>query len=142
MNKEEIIEGNKLIAQFLGYEYIPFVPGSELEAGWWVSDITSKKQKMFSKMFRDVFLCRKHSDLKFYSSWDWIIDAVWQLETMNFYISITSTIITIEDYSGVNKGIKPEVVAMEFVQKRKDKLKNLFTCVVNTIKYIKTRKNE
>ena len=63
MNKQEILEGNKLIAEFMGEKYH--------ETG------------SMSQSSRTVKYVPHISELKFYSSWDWLMPVVreiWELD--------------------------------------------------------------
>jgi len=82
MEKNFVLNGNKLIAQFMGYEYIPFKPKPpddkvyHRQAGWWIKDITPQQQIISGKIYSKRFLGRKHSDLRYYNSWDWLMPVV------------------------------------------------------------------
>lgn len=72
--ENEIIECNKLIAVFLGYKYHPH---PERDSGW-------RKEKGHRKFHgMDYYLCRAHRDLKFNSSWDWLMLAVEKIERLD-----------------------------------------------------------
>jgi hypothetical protein len=77
--KEEILEGNKLIAQFMGHEYCPFdetVPN--LKPGWWKRG--SNREKSNKKISSNGFLCRKHDELRYWNEWNWLMPAVLKIE--------------------------------------------------------------
>ncbi|MGO1820268.1 MAG: hypothetical protein ACTH0S_11365 [Senegalia sp. (in: firmicutes)] len=76
MKKSEIIKSNKLIAEFMGYKYIPYDPDSKFKAGWWKKGIIKEEQirePSFRKIGKTKFLCRRHPELRYYNSWDWLI---------------------------------------------------------------------
>lgn len=111
ITSEEIVEGNKLIAVFLGYTWYPFSaknPTYTNDPGWKLHPASRKyvshKQEpfynsktippfIFSKSSNfpgstidpipnpdyhsdlskpNTYLCRKHQELPFYNSWEWI----------------------------------------------------------------------
>ncbi len=82
-----IIEKNKLIARFLGYTYYPFnYDGFDrpvhFVAGWKkrvdASHFTKVNQSrfLFERDARDFYLCRKHTDLAYNKSWNWLHKAL------------------------------------------------------------------
>jgi hypothetical protein len=65
MENNEIIKGNKLIAEFMGYKYYPH-PAKD--SGW-------RKEKGHLKL-HGYFLCRTNKQLEYHSSWDWLMPVV------------------------------------------------------------------
>lgn len=77
MTKEEILEGNKLIAEFLGYVYVPYTAGhSGRPCGWII-----KNYKLVDRKVPKLFLGRTTKDLLYHKSWDWLMPVV---EKINF----------------------------------------------------------
>jgi hypothetical protein len=75
ITKEEIIEGNKLIARFMGYEYFPFNENEkQLKPGWWKVD--SNRERTDRKLSRNGYLCRKHDELRYWNEWNWLMPVV------------------------------------------------------------------
>jgi|ERR1035437_5194925 hypothetical protein len=83
---KDIIEGNKLIAVFMDYEYIPSpipVPQrgyAEKQFGWnrkmkW-SPLYIKSMDHSEFPHKRYHLANTNSDLKFHSSWDWLMPVV------------------------------------------------------------------
>lgn len=79
---KNILKGNKIIAQYLGYEYIPHNNKGSLKPGWWkLEGSLENKEKLqtlepiFRKVGESRFLCRNHKGLRFYNSWDWLMEA-------------------------------------------------------------------
>lgn len=68
----EIIEGNKLIARFLGYQYYPKI-GDEVFPGW-------RHSKAHLKM-NSSYLGRNHKDLRFDSDWNRLMRTVSKIES-------------------------------------------------------------
>lgn len=82
MTNKSILKGNKIIARYLGYEYIPHNNKDGLKPGWWKlgGSVEDKKrlqtlEPIFRKVGESRFLCRNHKGLRFYNSWDWLIEA-------------------------------------------------------------------
>ena len=80
MTNKEIIEGNRLIAEFMG-----------LKRGWWVHQekplIDDKKQ--WCDLDGKTFLGSKvyfDNDLKFHSLWDWIMPIVQRISELDYEI--------------------------------------------------------
>ncbi len=74
-----ILECNKLIANFMGYEYIPY--NSELVTrelpGW------RKKDSVIFSPKQIGYLGRNHYCLKYHSSWNWIMEVVERIENLD-----------------------------------------------------------
>jgi hypothetical protein len=75
MTKEEITEGNKLIAQFMGYQYE--IGGGIEPSGWY-----TLVPLTFSDGFTREYLCREDSKLSYHKSWDWMMPVVDKINGM------------------------------------------------------------
>jgi hypothetical protein len=103
MTKEEIINGSKLIAEYLGWQYIPF---NDLQgyskAGWWRTPIIKQEENPLNKIIQEksknhkdklgsrYYVCRNHSELRFYNSFDAIIPVIQKIEKegkVSFYLN-------------------------------------------------------
>ena len=75
-----IIENNKLIAEFMGYKYFPF--NSKLKKkrfkwlGWRKDKLSLPKGCTIGKIGERYYLDRRHKDLKFHEDWDWLMPVV------------------------------------------------------------------
>tara|TARA_R110000851_G_scaffold56447_1_gene131929 strand:+ start:5576 stop:6034 length:459 start_codon:yes stop_codon:yes gene_type:complete len=86
MDKNEILSGNKLIAEFMGYEYIPYVKGQTQSPGWWHEtspNLIKGKMPSATKLSNDYFLCRRHDGLRYYNEWNWLMSVVEKIETLD-----------------------------------------------------------
>jgi len=79
MTKEEILEGNKLIAEFLGYIYVPYTTGNYGGTHGWVL----KNYKLIDKKMPKLFLGRTTKDLLYHKSWDWLMPCVEKINKIN-----------------------------------------------------------
>ena len=77
MEKEEIIENNKMLARFLGYEYFGFKETkrntynfTDEFLGWRLKDIKNVQIQLAPK---DWFIGRNHHDLPFYNDCNWLM---------------------------------------------------------------------
>lgn len=76
IEKQEIVDGNKLLAEFLGYRYIPFNNDEGLKAGWWkcmdnrTMKIIQSSESTVRKSGNSFFLCRRHTELRFFNCWN------------------------------------------------------------------------
>jgi len=78
MDKQEILEGNKIIALFMGYEYFPFdetqrqtlndIPFDQMN-GWHRPSPGHYKVDGW-------YLCRNHNELRYHRDWGWIMPVV------------------------------------------------------------------
>lgn len=85
MEKNTVLSGNKLIAKFMGYRYIPFNNDEGLEAGWWKKDINKirqTRQGILLKMGKSNFLCRRHHELRYWNSWDWLFTVIYRIKLL------------------------------------------------------------
>ena len=107
MTEEEIIEGNKLIAKFMGFTYFPHNMEGVTDPGWKTTIDTcsfSKHNSAYNYLLggariihpdgtvkvlseksdkpKRVFLCRKHRDLRYHESWDWLMPALLKFDTL------------------------------------------------------------
>lgn len=95
MTNDEILEGNKLIAEFLGYKYYPH-SDTEKQPGWKLHDL-----KMIPKLVnmypegKGIYLCRRHDGLRFFNSWDWLMLAVDKIEELTYRFTISSTFVRV-----------------------------------------------
>lgn len=89
--KDHIREGNKLMAEFLGYKYHGYPDSSEL-AGW--RKPTEPGKRIALKLIKRgpigecFYLCRSHNDLRFYNEYSWLMPVVEKIaEFMGLYIN-------------------------------------------------------
>lgn len=85
-----IEEQSKLIAEYLGWKYIPHNNLEEFtKAGWWIPlQVTEKVNTSIGEITLPIlsfkgatkigdgyytYICRSHNDLRFYNSMDWLI---------------------------------------------------------------------
>ena len=74
MTTEEIIAGNKLIAEFLGWELTPRTLENGWKFIWWERDDETRSNPKGRRQ-----LCYDTS-LQYHSSWDWLMPVVEQFE--------------------------------------------------------------
>jgi hypothetical protein len=74
MTTEEALEGNKLIAEFMGYSYYPHTREETLP-GW-------RKEKAHPKI-SGTYLARVHKNLDYHRSWEWLMTAVEKIESLD-----------------------------------------------------------
>ena len=87
MSDIKIIEGSKLIAEYLGWFYIP---SNELrgypKAGWWRDASLREaidnigKHSPDSEVFTKFLVCRKHHELRFYNDLNLLFEVVGKIE--------------------------------------------------------------
>jgi hypothetical protein len=80
MNKEAL-KMNKVFANYLGYKYFPYNKISKddffKQPGWRHEEIFISGFKSEGNIYANQWLCRSSNDLKFNSSWDWIM-CLWE----------------------------------------------------------------
>lgn len=102
--KYNIVEGNKLIAEFLGYEYVPFNNTDSYKPGYWHEKTPDRFRKLepsfVTKTHNNYFLCRRYSDLRYFNSWDWLMEAVDYLEKLGYKTSFKTNYVRINPKEG------------------------------------------
>ena len=113
MNCDEILIGNKKIAQFMGYTYFPHNMEGVKHPGWKTTIDTdwSRKHntaynfissvKKETNLVERKYLCRGHNDLKYHSDWNWLMEVIVHIQTIEkdrFYISVDPWSMTVVDY--------------------------------------------
>jgi len=97
-----IHEGNKIIANFMGYEYIPFNNPDGLIPGWWKIGTSEDVRKLAYatqfKFHRKIYLGRNHTCLKYDTDWNAIMSVYFKFRMMDVAYEITSKGIRIYDH--------------------------------------------
>lgn len=130
LTKEYIREGNKLLARFRGYEYIPFNNKECLKSGWWKKGITKDiqvRESISVKINSPKFLCSNHNGLRYYNNWNWIMGVVDEIERLqeDYFVVIEYISCSIEDTN-------QEIIILE---SEDDKLKSVFVACVEFVKW-------
>jgi len=115
--KERIIEGNKLIAEFMGYQYFPYnsETANKIIHGW------RKPTKGHIKI-SGWYLCRTSKDLQYCSSWDWLKPVIDKIKYMQHdpkemfmgttlersvsFTNVTALLITVNNVFAFNQVVK------------------------------------
>lgn len=126
MTQQEILEGNKLIAEFMGL--YPKKSWTTL----WMIDL-----KKCSYQFNDFITSLMEdeawyiTELKFNSSWNWLMPVVEKIESMGFWFNIKKNHVTV---AWDNKGTcDSNMIHSEFGDL--SKIERVYQCVVAFIKY-------
>lgn len=133
---EEIIEGNKLIAEFMGYNLV--IPSMRRYPNNWKTSYWERNYDI-EKHTTDHVLCEENG-LKYHSSWDWlmpVVEKIEKLSTISFECKYYDPDYKREDYevksfyfiysfSSQNK---------KFIANSNNKLEAYWLAVVEFIKY-------
>jgi len=95
-------EGNKILANFMGYEYIPFNNPDGLKPGWWKKN-ASPKTRAIAYAHREkggfgIYLGRHHTCLKYHIDWNILMSVYFKFRKMDVAYEITSKGIRIYDH--------------------------------------------
>lgn len=156
MKNEEILEGNKLIAIFMGMELVVFKAENEVEKGWRTLNVCSKSIKQFSyipnefrhippnkdasiiemeaveKMWRFI-----SNNAKYNTSFDWIMPVVDKIEAIENENEFDLFSVQIEGLEcSINNCVSGNV---DFYSDGKTKLEAVFTTVVQFIKWYNSK---
>ena len=89
MKNDDIIENNKLIAEFLGWE--------KSEMKLFVPTVSTVYRTIEYYNGEKVVGSFTHpSSMKFHKSWDWLMPIVEKVESMKYVVTITQNICTIK----------------------------------------------
>lgn len=170
MTNTDIIEGSKLIANYLGWQYVPFNDlGDFPKPGWWI--VYPKSQDVRINIFRaspksnlskigdgfGKFICRHHSELRFYNDWNEIIKVIEKLqkedlshrhysweqggETRNNFMGLEFTLYHNGAYSDIELQLDPPIEVSKSFDDSLTWIQNTWNVVVKTIKYINNERN-
>ncbi len=89
MERDSILSGNKLIANFMNFEYIPNTPENKDKGkrpGWWKKGIKIQTRKLHDL----VYLGGNHNNLRYHSSWDWLMPVIHKIHVLTLKAQIDS----------------------------------------------------
>ena len=155
-----IAEQSKILAEYLGWKY---VPSNDLQvfpkAGWW-SPLTYHSSPKGATKIGDSYykyICRNHHELRFYNSMDWLIkilDKLTKEDLSEHMYSFerckdrdeegceTEVFMNVDYYISVEFGTIVEInPAMEIGRGQGEGIiKNTFNACVQAVEYINKRK--
>lgn len=116
LTQEEILEGNKLCAEFLGGMY------SEHAEAWGFGNAKNIGSKMFQEvMYHNIIQAERfEKELKFHSDWNWLMEIVEKIEKTSAWVNIKGCAVDISTISNTSA---------------KTKIEATFIAVVNFIKW-------
>lgn len=123
MTQQEIIEGNKLIAEFMGYDGVD-CPNCKhtRDCNWLQCGLTPHE---------------KDEQLKYHSSWDWLMHVVEKIESLGFYFNIKKNHVVV---ACDNKDTRDsEMIHSEWGDQ--SKIERVFQCAVAFVKYCNQNKS-
>ncbi len=134
MEREEIRECNKLIAEFMGYKYYPLPEDRSYNPGWWKGDPI--KMTSFNKLNENHLLCRSYNDLRYYNSWDWLMSVVYKIFNEGWVTIFYSNYCIIQDKATFTKREDNDLPYFDSHSESPETLiKAVYECVVEFIKY-------
>lgn len=127
MTEDEILEGEKSIATFMGYTYFPHNMEGVKVPGWKTTIDTDYMRKNneahnfflnkihytgndnIMKVIKEKtdhpkrkYLCRSHNDLKYSTDWNWLMEVVVKIQTMDqsrYSLTVDHWSMELYDYS-------------------------------------------
>ncbi len=147
MSDKELMEGNKIIAKFLGYEYVPYnqpmideyyVFGPEKEKTFHTKELVGwiNKAPVYNLKGREsvgppYVLCRNAKQLPFHENWNWVMRIVEEIEEKYAHIRIfpTHTYCMIEQYA-------PSLECTYMKCEKENKLLSTWAACVEVLKMI------
>ena len=131
MEQNEILEGNKLIAKFMGGKY----------------QKANKKQDIEERYFNLINNGYYHtvSQLRYHISWDWIMPVVKKIETFRFHqfsVTITDDLCEITKFVNTDKNLK-KCKQLKIISILSDnKINAVYLAVVEFIKWYNKNAND
>lgn len=147
MTPKEIVEGEKIIAEFMDYEYVPAsIPVDYSKISGWVKKKNS--HSLYEWMMGDDtipprrhHLGRTHYDLLFSNNWSWIMPVVKKLEKLDYVVIFYHGHCNIQTKdSFTNKSNNQWHIVTD--DERGDSLRALFIALVEFIKWYNKNKTE
>ncbi len=89
-NQEEIIESNKILAEFEGYKYYPH---PNKDAGW-------RKEGGHIKLGRKYYLARTHKDLRYHSDYNDLMRVWFKFKNLDLKLDNNRHQFLIQDHKG------------------------------------------
>lgn len=169
MEKENIIEGSKTLAEYMGLKYIPFNDlGNYPKPGYWLTrhivnifdfiHFTPKNDWVKVGDKRAKFVCRNHSQLRYFNDYNLLMEVAEKLEKEDlrqyFYkwqqedeIRFNFENISIDRMGGWDVCIMLSLdPPMEISKSEKYKelcdRQQLFFCLVDAVEYVNNLKNK
>ncbi len=118
MNKDLILEGNKMIAEFMGWKFI--YKGKDYKV--WNPDFKSEEEPpndwVFATWIKDDFEEYMSRTLRYNLSWDWLMPVVEKIIQMpDTHITALNWLIKVE--GDISQPVNYQVTSMRYL-KRKD----------------------
>lgn len=83
MTDKEVIENNKLIAEFLGYKYHPANRNTK-PYGWHKIPKDKHWSEKLGWGINSYYLCRRHNQMQFHYDWNWLMVVVEKIMDITF----------------------------------------------------------
>ncbi len=136
MTQEETIEGNKLIAEFMGAVtpktapgiILPYIKNDEV----WFGDGTTPNGQYGSAF--------KISDLKYHSSWDWLMPVVEKIESLPLINDAGICVLIEHSYCRIYLDNWGEYTTVAENATKKNKLSAVYLSVIEFIKWYNQNK--
>lgn len=126
MTQKQILEGNKLIAEFMGCKKEKNNPDLYHTGHFYNTEIETGIGMQPSN--EDVY---GYDEMKYNSSWDWLMPVVEKIESLGFWINIKKNHVTVA-YDNKNT-YDSNMIHSEFGDI--SKIERVYICVINFIKF-------
>lgn len=140
-------EGNKLIAEFLGYKY-HLHPDVFALPGWKIPTDKMIPAKLLydGGIGKRPYLARTTKQLKFHSSWDWLMPVVEKIDTSGFDTAILkdedgSQCMIFKAGRSYHREEKDLIVANRLDQ-RETKIESVWLSIVEFIEWVNSNKTK
>ena len=134
MSEQEIIEGNRLIAGFMGYSLITPEMRNNPEK-WYIKGKPSCYWENHSLKSSKKVLCSEF-DLQYHSNWSWLMPVVERIEEGDFWVNIKKNHVTV---AWDNKNtLDSKMIHSEFGDY--SKIERVYMCVISFIKWYNNKK--
>lgn len=98
MTRKEINDGNRLIAQWMGYEYLPLNNVAGVKPGWWHTQTPPSIHKLVTrpeKLAGGFYLGRSVNHLPYHDSWNALMPVVMKVLNHHGTLHISEDMVTL-----------------------------------------------
>jgi hypothetical protein len=124
---DNITENNKLMAEFIGYKLMPCNNGLAWNSPY--QKAIDDKFNIHGKLFHPKGSDYANSYLKFDSDWNWLMEVVDKIESMDFVLNIRQGHVSIVN----NSGKTPFYTGSDIVEE--SKIESVYNTCVEFIKW-------
>lgn len=134
MEYKAIVKNNKLIAEYMGYKYVPFDGVNRHKCGWWLPNKVGDMDK-----FGRNYLGRRHKDLDYHHNWNSIMLVVNKIFNDGWVVVFYGNMCSVQDIGSFTRKNERNLPFFENYSETPDKLINaVWMSIIDFINYKKS----